>query len=277
MVERKIRHTGAHQFFYDFAANLGGGIPPSPLQPGTGAFNGKWWEPKTLAEDKEDLALARRSERWSWYGHVFVWEVMRSSFGDLCMYENLLMDPGWVLDFNRVYTNFFKAHFQYLFKQNGLPDGIWILDDLAYKNGLFASPKVLEKLFIPFYAEIASYFHEYGLPVIFHSDGNITAAIPMLVEAGFQGLNPMEVKAGCDLLKLAEVFRDQLVFIGGLDVRVLETNDFVTIENEIIRLVEGMKKIGAPYIFGSDHTVTPLVRFRSYQHALDVYRKHCML
>ena len=237
-------------------------------------FNGKWWEPKTLEDDRQDLQLAHQRDRWAWYGHVFVWEVLRSSLGDLSMYENLLLDPGWVLDFNKVYTNFFKAHYELLFKENGLPDGVWVMDDLAYKNGLFASPKVMEKLFLPFYADIVDFFHGYDLPVVFHSDGNITAALPLLVEAGFQGLNPMEVKAGCDLLAFAKTYRDHLVFIGGLDVRILETNDRDLIRKEVIRWVEGMKAIGAPYVFGSDHTITPLVHFDSYRYALEIYQQH---
>jgi len=240
-------------------------------------FNGKWWEPKTVEQDKQDLQIARKNNQWAWYGHVGVWEVLRSSLGDICMYESLLLDPGWILDFNRVYTDFFISHYKALFEINGLPDGVWVLDDLAYKNGLFASPKLLEHLFLPFYGEIVSFFNSYNLPVIFHSDGNITDGLPMIIKAGFQGLNPMEVKAGCDLLEFAMKYKDDLVFIGGLDVRILETNDKELIKKEVIRLVEGMKSIGAPYVFGSDHTITPLVQYDSYRYAMDIYQQHRML
>lgn len=237
-------------------------------------FNGKWWEPKSLADDLADLRRAREKGQWAWYGHVFVWEVMRANMGDLQMYQNLLLDPGWVHDFNRVYTDFFREHYRFLFEHNGVPDGIWLMDDLAYKGRLFASPQTLSDLFLPYYAEIISFFHEYDLPVIFHSDGDITDALPMLIEAGIQGLNPMEVKAGCDILQYAREYGDRLVFVGGMDVRVLETNDRELIEAEAVRLLEGVKALNGRMVFGSDHTITPRVRYDSYRYLLDVYQTH---
>jgi uroporphyrinogen decarboxylase len=247
---------------------------PYLLVPDRRRFNGKWDAPQSLSEDRCDLLAARTRGQWAWYGHVFVYEVMRSILGDLTMCENFIMDPGWIRDFNRVYTDFFKAHFQLLFEENGLPDGVWIHEDLAYKSGLFASPKTLRELFLPFYTEIVAFFTEHNLPALFHSDGNIREAIPLILEAGFVGLHPMEVKAGNDLLELADLYSDRLVFLGGLDVRVLETNDRQTIQREAIRLIEGMKTRNARWVFGSDHSVTPRVGYDTYRHLLDVYHEH---
>ena len=78
--------------------------------------------------------------------------------GDVTLYQSLLLDPDWVHDYNRVYTDFYKAHFTYMFEQVGLPDGIWIYEDLGYKNGLFASPKVLGEVIFPYYAELNRLF-----------------------------------------------------------------------------------------------------------------------
>ncbi|PWH15560.1 MAG: hypothetical protein DDG58_10935, partial [Ardenticatenia bacterium] len=114
------------------------------------------------------------------------------------------------------------------------------------------------------------------LKVILHSCGNVTQALPLIVEAGFDGLHPMEIKAGCDPFHFAEQYREHLVFIGGLDVRLLETNDRETIVRSVSRLVEGMKARGARYVFATDHSVTPLVHYDSYRLALDVYRQHMM-
>ena len=237
-------------------------------------FNGKWWEPKTLEDDRADLAAARAHGQWAWFGHVFVWEVMRSTLGDISMYENLILDEGWIQDFNRVYTDFFKDHFSLLFEENGLPDGVLILDDLAYKMGLFASPTVMRNLFMPYYTEIVDFLRGFGIPAFFHSDGNIGELVPLILDAGFVGLNPMEVKAGNDLLELADLYGDRLVFYGGLDVRVLETNDRLKIRQEALRLIEGMKERNARWVFGSDHTVTPLVNYDTYRYLLDIYDEH---
>jgi len=237
-------------------------------------LEGGSWKSGTLEQDKEALVTARAAEKWSFFGHVFIWEVLRQSLGDITMYESLLLDPDWIKDFNRVYTDYYKAEFALLFQEIGLPDGIWIYEDLGYKNGLFASPKILKNLIFPFYVELVDFLHSHGLPVVLHSCGNITDALPMVVDAGFDALQPMEIKAGCDPFAFADRYADRLVFIGGLDVRVLETNERQVIEREVIRLVDGMKSRGARYVFHSDHSITPLVRYDSYQFALDVYRQH---
>ena len=113
----------------------------------------------------------------------------------------------------------------------------------------------------PYYKELVDFFHSYDLPVVLHSCGGIEAALPLIVEAGFDALNPMEVKAGCDALRFAEQVRDQLAFIGGLDARVLESGDREWIRCEVIRLVEGMKAMGARYVFGSDHSLSTNIRY----------------
>ncbi|MBT8405958.1 MAG: hypothetical protein KJP05_00750, partial [Deltaproteobacteria bacterium] len=162
----------------------------------------------------------------------------------------------------------------YLIAQNGPPDGVWLFEDIAYKNGLFASPKMFSELIFPYYTEMVQFFDGYSLPLVFHSDGNMDQGIPLVLEAGFKGLNPMEAKAGCDLLAYAEQYGRDLVFIGGFDVRILETNDHDLIRKEVVALVEGMKAREARYLFGSDHTVTPNVDYDSYRVALDTYRRH---
>jgi uroporphyrinogen decarboxylase len=234
------------------------------------------WKSSTLEEDRAERAWARAHNKWCKVGHAFVWETMRQSLGDVCMYESLVLDPGWIHDFNRVYTDFFKAHFALLFEELGPPDGIWIYEDLAYRNGLIASPAMLRRLFLPYYAELVDFFHGFDLPVVLHSCGDVTRALPLVVEAGFDAIQPLEVKAGCDPLALAGEYGDRLAFIGGLDVRILETNDRVVVEREVARLVQGMKALGARYIFHSDHSITPRVNYDSYRCALDAYRKYMM-
>ena len=69
--------------------------------------------------------------------------------GDICLYESLLLDPDWIHDYNRVYTDFYKAHYRILFEEAGVPDGVWMYEDLGYSNGLFCSPEVLADVDLP--------------------------------------------------------------------------------------------------------------------------------
>jgi uroporphyrinogen decarboxylase len=226
---------------------------------------------------RRNFAVLEQGQVWRHFGHLFVWEHMRQSMGDITMYQSLLLDPGWIHDFNRVYTDFFKAHFTYMFDQVGMPDGVWLYEDLGYKNGLFASPKVLAELIFPYYREMIDFFHGYDLPVVLHTCGSTAQALPLIVDAGFDALNPMERKAkDNDPFAFAEAYGDRLAFIGGLDARVFETNDKHTIRREVTRYIEGMKQRGARLVFASDHSISPNTSYESYCYALDVYREHMM-
>ncbi len=223
---------------------------------------------------REKLQRFKAQGVWTYHGLMFVCEMMRSSMGDVCMLESMLLDPEWISDYCRVYADLYKTCYQVLFEEAGTPDGIWIYEDLGYRNGLFCSPKVLGELVVPYYAEIVEFFHSYDLPVILHSCGRITEALPMLVDAGFDALHPMEVKAGCDVMAFAETYGDKLAFVGGLDIRVLESGDRDLIRSEVIKLVEGLKARGARYVFGSDHSISTGVALADLKFAHDVYREH---
>jgi uroporphyrinogen decarboxylase len=235
------------------------------------------WDPQRVEvkEMQKNMARASEAQVWAHMGHMFVWELMRQSMGDITMYESLLLDPEWIHDYNRVYTDFYKKLFAYIFEQVGTPDGIWLYEDLGYKNGLFASPKVLGELVFPYYQEMVDFFHSYDLPVVLHTCGSTAQALPLIVEAGFDALNPMERKAkDNDPFAFAQEYGDRLAFVGGLDARVFETNDPDIIRREVTDYIEGMKARGARLVFASDHSISTNTRYESYCYALDVYREH---
>jgi uroporphyrinogen decarboxylase len=223
---------------------------------------------------RKALELRRGRNLWSYYGHMFIWENMRQSMGDICLYESLLLDPGWIRDYNRVHTDFFKAHYKLLLEEAGRPDGVWLYEDLGYKHRLFCSPRILSELIFPYYAEMVEFFHSYDLPVVLHTCGFTEPALDLIVSAGFDALHPMEVKAGNDPLRIARKYRDKLALIGGLDERVLESHDRDLIRREVATLVEGMKSLGARYVYASDHSISTNVDYDDFRYALDVYREH---
>ena len=229
-----------------------------------------------LEETKKQLEKRKAEGKWTHYGSLFIWELMRCSMGDICMFESFVLDPDWIRDYGRVYTDFFKAHYEILFEEVGEPDGVWIYEDLGYRNGLYVSPGKLADLIMPFYADLVSFLHEYDLPVILHACGGITEGVPQIADAGFDGLNPMEAKAGCDVLKFAEQYGDRLAFFGGVDARVFESGDRDLIRSEVSRIMEGMKAVGGRYVFGSDHSLSTNIRLADYEYALEVYREHMM-
>lgn len=230
-----------------------------------------------VAETRKNYSIAYQADKWTHFGHMFIWELMRQSMGDVTLYESLILDPAWVHDYNQVYTAFFQKHFDYLFRQVGLPDGIWLYEDLGYKNGLFASPRVLREVIFPYYKQMVDYFHGYHLPVVLHTCGSTAEALPLIVEAGFDAVNPMERKAlNNEPFVFAEKYGDKLAFVGGLDARVFESNDKEHIKKEVAYYIDGMKARGARLLFASDHSISTNTHYDSYRYTVDIYREHMM-
>ena len=86
----------------------------------------------------------------------------------------------------------------------------------------------------------------------------------------------MEVAAGNDVLEYAEHYGDRLVFIGGLDKRILETHDLDLIRTEVGTLIDGMKERGARYVFGSDHSISTNTDYADFQCMVETYKKHML-
>jgi len=228
------------------------------------------------AFDNTRNALARRREQqlWSHYGHQFIWECMRASLGDLCLYESMVIDPDWIRDYCRVYTDLYKECFKALFDEVGTPDGMWLYEDLGYRDRTFCSPELYRQIIFPCYAEMVDLFHSYDLPTVLHTCGYTESVLDLIVEAGFDGVHPMEVKAGNDPLRIARNYGDRLCLIGGLDVRILESGDRDLIRREVTDLVEGMQALGARYVYCSDHSISTNVDYDDFRFAIDVYHEH---
>ena len=244
-----------------------------PLLPGTA---GKRVTAETIANTAKQLARRREQGLWRQFGGQFVWENMRGSMGDMTLYESMLLDPGWIHDYCRVYTDLYVECFRLLFEQAGRPDGVWLYEDLGYRDRLFCSPECLGSTVFQYYAEIVEFFHGYDLPVVLHTCGFTHPALDLIVDAGFDGLNPMEVKAGNDIFWIAENYGDQLCLFGGLDERVLESGNRALIRESVVDFIEGLKKRGARFVFASDHSLSTNVDYDDYKYALDVYHEHKM-
>ena len=79
-----------------------------------------------------------------------------------------------------------------------------------------------------------------------------------------------------DPFLFAEKYGDRIAFVGGLDARVLESNDLAIIRREVIDYVEGMKARGARLVFASDHSISTNVDYEDFKFSLEVYREHMM-
>jgi uroporphyrinogen decarboxylase len=190
----------------------------------------------------------------------------------MCGHEYLLMgmalDPEWIRDMCEVYTTLTINLLEILFAQEGLPDGLWVWDDLGFKGKPFMSPNMYQELLFPGHQRLFQWARSRGLPVILHSCGYVEPLMPALIEAGIDCLQPLEVKAGMDLVKLKKEFGDRISFIGGMDVRTLVANDRKAVQAELKKkLPAAMQNSG--YVLQVDHSVPYQVDYATYRYFME--------
>jgi uroporphyrinogen-III decarboxylase len=124
---------------------------------------------------------------------------------------------------------------------------------------------------LPSYKRLTGFLRKNGVDVIMiDTDGNPTALIPLLLEAGVNGLYPLEVTAGMDARVLRKEYGSDLLLVGNLDKRVLLKS-----REEIKREVESKVPLLAEssgYIPSLDHTVPPDVPYENYIYYLEVLK-----
>ena len=93
-------------------------------------------------------------------------------------------------------------------------DLILIGDDIAYGSGLYFSPFVFRELLKPYYHTLASQISQIQSAAGWHSDGNVSAILPDLVDCGwrFFSLESEHV----NLLNFKQTFGDRVTLIGGI-------------------------------------------------------------
>jgi hypothetical protein len=153
----------------------------------------------------------------------------------------------------------------------GLLDGFVIWGDVAYKKGMFFSPKYWREYFKPWVAQMTAAAHAYGLPVIYHGCGNVKAIFQDFIDMGVDGYNPLEAKAGMDVIDLRRRHGHGMAFCGNSDVQVWETGDRDAIRREVLRKLNAAR--GGGYVFLSDHSVSSGVSGNTYDFIVNLVRE----
>ncbi|MCW5858521.1 MAG: hypothetical protein KIS63_09550 [Caldilineales bacterium] len=209
-------------------------------------------------------AKCARDQRFMTCGVVGPFDQMSPMCGHEHLLVGMALDGDWVCEMADLYATVLVHLLEILFEREGLPDGLWVWDDLGFRGRPFMSPAMYRAQLFPAHKKIFDFAHSCGLPVVLHSDGMIEALAPSLIEAGIDCLQPLEVKAGMDLLRLKQRFGDKIALIGGMDERVLETNDLQAVEALLLNSLPGAMA-GSGYALQVDHSVSPLVDYDTYR------------
>jgi hypothetical protein len=150
--------------------------------------------------------------------------------------------------------------------------GLYIWGDVAYRRGMFFSPRYWRQVYKPQVKRIVEVAQAAGLKTIYHGCGNAQAIYADLMEAGVDGYNPLEAKTGLDVVELKRQYGKRWAFNGNIDVRVLATNDRHQVRREVLRKLNAAK--GGGYLIQSDHSIPDNVAPATYDYYVQLARQY---
>jgi uroporphyrinogen decarboxylase len=185
----------------------------------------------------------------------------------------LITDPDWIRDMAETQADMVIEMAKVLMAQGYRFDAAFLFNDMGFRTGPFFSPRMYRSIFKPADRRLFAYFHSQGMKVILHSCGNVKLLIPDLLDIGLDCLQPLEVKAGMDLIALKREYGPDLAFMGGIDVRTMNDPDPNVAEREIATKFTAAK-VGGGYIYHSDHSIPNNVSFAQYCRVMELVRQY---
>jgi uroporphyrinogen decarboxylase len=137
--------------------------------------------------------------------------------------ENMMMqmydDPQFIHDVAQMTLDYNMAQLEMLIDA-GL-DVLVIEDDIAGNEFPLISPDSFKEFVNKYNRQLVDRAHEAGLKVVRHSDGNLWKLMDILLETGYDGLNPLEPQADMSLKKVKDYCGDRLCLLGNIDCQEL--------------------------------------------------------
>ena len=151
------------------------------------------------------------------------------------------------------------------------PDYMTFAEDMSYNHGSMLSREHFNEFILPYYQKVIPHVKKYGIPVLVDSDGDITEMIPWLLDAGIDGVYPLERQAGVDICMIRKKYPG-LLMLGGYDKMVMSLGEN-DMRSEFERILPVMRSGG--YIPSVDHQVPPGVSLQNYRIYLNLLKEYC--
>ncbi|MFC1509603.1 uroporphyrinogen decarboxylase family protein [Candidatus Omnitrophota bacterium] len=155
---------------------------------------------------------------------------------------------------------------------DGLLAGMVIWGDVAYKNDMFFSPEYWRRYFKPGVKAIVDVCHDNGLPVIYHGCGNVKRILEDYMDIGIDAYNPLEAKAGLDVVELRRKYGHRLGFCGNMSVQDWANAEYDDLKKIVLTKLNAAK--GGGLIFQSDHSVPGNISGERYDYVVNLVREH---
>jgi len=274
------------------------GVKREPIQSGLGVYQEIDYYPLATANSVDDIAR-HTWPRVEWYDYSVLPERIAAANedGEHCImvsngnpfetswymrgFERMLMDislnPEVVHSIMRKVTDFYIEYFRAILSVAADDiDLVFTADDIGGQNGLLMSLDMWRQFIKPYHAELNKALHEFGVKIIYHSDGAVMEAVPGLIDMGIDVLQALQFDAaGMDPGELKDKHGHRLCFEGGVSVqKTLPFDSPDDVREEVKRLIATLGAEGG-YILGPSHAIqagTPAENiFAMFETALGYY------
>jgi uroporphyrinogen decarboxylase len=186
------------------------------------------------------------SGMWSPFFHV-----VADFFGMENYFVKMYTDPA-VVDAvtEHVVGSYLAANERYFAQVGDRMDACFFGNDFGSQLDLLISPKLFRRFVLPHFVRFTQQAKSHGYKVVLHSCGAIEKTIPALIDAGVDGLHPLQALAkGMEAETLARKYGGDLIFIGGVDTQQLlpfGTPEQVRAEVRRLKVVFGPRYVVSP-------------------------------
>jgi len=173
------------------------------------------------------------------------------------MFMDFVLNEDLVHEIMRRIVDFYAEHFRKMLSAaRGGIDLVFTADDIGDQRGLMMPLEMWEEFIKPYHARLNNAIHEFGVKVIYHSDGSVAEAVPGLLDMGIDVLQALQFSAdGMDPAELKQKYGHRLCFQGGVSVQTtLPFGNQEDVRQEVEELITILGKNGG-YILGPSHAI----------------------
>lgn len=152
-------------------------------------------------------------------------------------------------------------------------DILFIADDFAFNGGLMIPPKIFERIWRKSMERVIQPALDAGIPLKFHSDGKLDDAIDMLIDMGFNCINPMD-PYGIDYRDYKKRYGKRVTFSGNIDIEYpLVREKPEDVEKDVKEHCEVMMK-GGRWEAASSHSIVNYIPHENFITMINAFHKY---
>jgi len=143
-------------------------------------------------------------------------------------------------------------------------DFVFTGDDYSSGQAPFMSPDSFRELLYPGLKRVMRGFHDQGLPLIKHTDGNLMPLLDMVLDAEIDCLDPIDPLGGMDIAHMKKTYGDRLALKGNVNCATTLVNGTVReVVDETLSVIEAAAA-GGGLILSSSNSIHSSVNPGNY-------------